>query len=406
MEINTLIVDDSKSILATTAEFLTNLNITSITCVESGEEALNLIKSGNIKFQLIFVDLNMPGMDGMELIRLLSKEHFLGGAVILSELNENIVQLAADITNESRTHLIGCINKPVTEENLSAILQKLKSLDHRTEESPENLLSVNEIENAIFDNRVIPYYQPKVNNQTGKVESLEILARISLPDKINTITASHFIGIAEDNGLIEPLTLSILRSVMKEFPTIKEEFGELCKLSLNISPLTLNNKNLPSDLVKLIGKYGYNPSDFIIEVTESYPIDNSSQLETLNRLRIRGFDVALDDYGTGYTNIQQLKKLPYTEIKIDRSLIYNIANDKLSQVVAQSLFSIFDELNVQIVAEGVELPDDLNYLNNLKIPITLQGYIVSKPKIIENICRWHQVWKKRIPHLEMVVKNG
>jgi len=397
MEVNALVVDDSKSMLSVISAFLTDLNITSTTCVESGEEALKLIKSGNIKFQLIFVDLNMPGMDGMELIRLLSKEHFLGGVVILSELDDKIVQLAADVTNESRTHLIGCINKPVTKENINTILQKLKSLDHRSAEEPEHHLTVEQIEQAIADKRVIPYYQPKVNNQTGKVESLEILARITLPSEVNTITAGRFIAVAEENGIIEPLTLSILRSVMNEFPTIKEEFGEHCKLSVNISPLTLNNKNLPSNLLKLIGKHGYGPSDFIIEVTESYAIDNSIQLETLNRLRIKGFDVALDDYGTGYTNIQQLKMLPYTEIKIDRSLIYNIAKDRLSQVVSQSLFNIFDELNVQVVAEGVELSDDLAYLNNLKIPVTLQGYIISKPKIIGSICRWHRNWKKDFP---------
>ncbi|NOQ94268.1 MAG: EAL domain-containing protein [Methylophaga sp.] len=394
MELNTLVVDDSQAMLSVISEFLKNLNVTSCTCVESGEDALNLIRSGEIKFQLIFVDLNMPGMDGMELIRLLSKEHFLGGVVILSELDDKIIQLAADVTNESRTHLIGCMSKPVTEEKLSIFLQKLKSLDHRTEEKIENLLSVAEIESAISDKRVIPYYQPKVNNQTGEVESLELLARIVLPNEVDAVTAGRFIGVAEENGIIEALTLSILRRAMSELHTIQEEFGSHCKLSLNISPLTLNNKALPLKLIRLLEKYGYEPSNFIIEVTESYAIENSTQLETLNRLRIKGFDVALDDYGTGYTNIQQLKKLPYTEIKIDRSLIYNIANDKLSQVVAQSLFNIFDELNVQVVAEGVELPEDLIYLDNLQIPIILQGYIISKPKIIDSICLWHRSWKK------------
>lgn len=399
MEINVLIVDDSKAMLSVMAAFLEDLDVTSITCVESGEKALSLIKSGNINFQLIFVDLNMPGMDGMELIRILSKERFLGGVVILSELDDKIVQLAAEVTNESRAHLIGCINKPVTEKKLSAILQKLKSLDIRTECEPERLLSVGEIEAAISDKRVTPYYQPKVNNQTGKVESLEVLARISLPGEVSSISANRFIGVAEDNGIIELVTLSVLRSVMKELPSIKEEFGEHCKLSLNISPLTLNNQHLPSNLLKLICKHGYTSSDFIIEVTENYAIDNSIQLETLNRLRINGFGVSLDDYGTGYTNIQQLKNLPYTEIKIDRSLIYNIAKDRLSQTLSQFLFNMFDELNVQVVAEGVELSDDLDYLNNLKIPITLQGYIVSKPKIIGSICRWHRNWKKDFPIL-------
>ncbi len=132
-------------------------------------------------------------------------------------------------------------------------------------------------------------------------------------------------------------------------------------------------------------------------MTESYAVENIDQMETLNRLRIHGFGLALDDYGTGYTNIQQLKSLPYTEIKIDRSLIYNICNDKLSQVVAQALFDIFEELNVSIVTEGVELATDLDYLNALNVPIKLQGFIISRPKEVNSICRWHRNWKKNLP---------
>ena len=396
MSINTLVVDDSKSMLAVMSALLGDLGVTSCQCVDSGKDALELIKEHGSSFQLIFVDLNMPGMDGMELVRLLSKEGFLGGIVILSELDDKIVQLAADVLLERRTHLIGCLSKPVTEEKLSSILQKHQSMNRKAKLETLNLLSIEQIDSAITDGRVIPYYQPKVDNQTGKVDSLEILVRISLPDELDAVLAGRFIDTAERNGLIEPLTLCIIRKVMKDLPSILSEFGEDCRLSLNISALMLNNEKLPTKLVKLLNKHGFSANNFIIEVTESYAVENTAQLETLNRLRIKGFGLSLDDYGTGYTNIQQLKKLPYTEIKIDRSLIYNISRDKLSQVVAQALFDIFDELHVDIVTEGVELVSDLDYLNALEIPIKLQGYIISKPKIVDSICRWHRNWKKNL----------
>jgi len=396
MSIKTLVVDDSKSMLAVMSALLESIGVSSCLCVSSGHEALELIKKEASSFQLIFVDLNMPGMDGMELIRLLSKEGFLGGVVILSELDDKIIQLAADVLLERRTHLIGCISKPVTEEKLSAILKKYQSMRQHVQPSRLNLLTVDEIELAIHEKRVIPYYQPKVDNQTGKVASLEILVRILQPSEVDAVAAGRFIDVAEQNGLIEALTLSILRRVMQDFPLILKEFGEDCRLSLNISALMLNNDKLPTKLVRLLTKHGFNAKNFIIEVTESHAVENSVQMETLNRLRINGFGLSLDDYGTGYTNIQQLKKLPYTEIKIDRSLIYNIANDKLSQVVAQALFDIFEELDVDVVTEGVELVSDLDYLNELQIPIKLQGFMISKPKVVDSICRWHRSWIKNL----------
>ncbi len=174
MPINCLVVDDSKSILNVMSALLTGLGVSSCQCVGSGSEALELIKKQGASYQLIFVDLNMPEMDGMELIRLLSKEGFLGGVVILSQLDTKIIQLASDVLLERRTHLIGCISKPITEEKLSVILKKLRSMNHKVRPDDPDFLTVAQIDAAISDNRIIPYYQPKVDNQTGEVDGLEI----------------------------------------------------------------------------------------------------------------------------------------------------------------------------------------------------------------------------------------
>lgn len=402
MSINTLVVDDSQSALALMSALLDTLGISPCQCANSGDEALTLIRTAGSPIELIFVDLNMPGMDGMELVRRLSKEGFSGAIVILSELDNKIIQLASDVLLERCTRLVGCINKPVTNDKLSAMLNKYQLMNQQLKQHNKNALSIEQISAAITENRVIPYYQPKVDNKTGNVDSLEILVRISLPNELDAVSAVRFIDTAERHGLIEALTLSILQKVMHDLPAIFEEFGDDCQLSLNISALMLNNDKLPIKLLALLDEHGFSAKNFIIEVTESYAVDNTAQMETLNRLRINGFGLSLDDYGTGYTNIQQLKKLPYTEIKIDRSLIYNIANDKLSQVVAQALFDIFEELQVDVVTEGVELASDLHYLNSLDIPLKLQGFIISKPKMVDSICHWHRSWKRIQPQQSCV----
>ena len=354
---------------------------------------MQLLEDVSNDFHVIFVDLNMPGMDGMELIRELAELKYTGGVVILSKLDKKIIQLASDITKKHRINLIGSISKPITQEKLIPVLQKLNTM-RLVVDNMEEPLTTEELQVSIREKWLIPYYQPIINNQTGDVSCLEILARITKPGKTDAIPAGQFINKAEREGLIGPLTLRVFETALEESPGISKEFGVDCKLAINISPVLLKDKKLPEKLSQIINKNGYSATNIIIEITESHAIEETTQFETLNRLRIQGFNLALDDYGTGFTNIQQLKNLPYTEIKIDRSLIYGIHHDKLSQVVTSSLFSIFKELQVDIVAEGIETEEDLNYLNNLSVPVHLQGYIISRPKARDNIIRWHQSWKK------------
>lgn len=391
--LNVLVVDDSRAMLGVISEILKELGVKSCSCVTTGEEAIQLIKRGDAPFHVLFVDLNMPGMDGMELVHELAKLEYTGGIVILSNLDNKILQLAGEITKKHRVHLIGCLSKPITQQNVAPTLQKLKTL-HRVTESRHQSLSADEVQKAIQQQWIAPYYQPLVNNSSGKVYCLEVLARIIHPGERNAIAAGQFIETAEQQGLIEQLTLLLFAKALDEFPKILSEFGADCRLSINISPLLLSNKKLPDQLKLILSDREFNAGQIILEITEGLAIENRDQFETINRLRIQGFDLALDDYGTGFTNIQQLKSLPYTEIKIDRSLVYGISQDKLSQVVANSLFDIFNELNVNVVAEGVESAEDLNYLNELPIPINLQGYIISKPKALDNILRWHRSWQK------------
>jgi len=341
------------------------LSIKSCKIVSSARQALDLLKLSNKKFHVIFIDLNMPEMDGIELINELNNVNFPGGVVILSQLDQKIIDLAAITTKNNRVHLIGCMNKPITSEKIIAILKKLETI-HPTLDTNNNQLSLEELEQALDKNWLVPYYQPIVNNISQTVFALEVLARILRPGEVNAISPGRFIDVAEDQGKIEQVTFIILEQALNDFHLIKKEFGEQCKLAINISPITLNNAKLPELLHDIILKKGFTCHDIIFEITENVAIDQNIQLVTINRLRIKGFQLGLDDYGTGFTNIQQLKSLPYTEIKIDRSLIYNIHNDRLSQVIAKSLFDVFLELNANVVAEGIETEADLNYINQQK----------------------------------------
>lgn len=393
--LNVVAVDDMQSMLDVTVNILKLLGLKSCKTFTSAKSALKFIRETNKTIHLVITDLNMPEMDGIEFTKQLGKINYPGGIVILSSLDQKILDLAGETTRQHRANLIGCLNKPLTEKELIPVLNKIETF-HSVYTKLQKSLEVEEIQEAIKNQWLVPYYQPIVNNKTSAVFAIEVLARINKPGTTNTITAGYFIDTAEKSFLIEQITLQIFELALQEYPLIQKQLGNKCKLAMNISPVLLHNEYLPEILSQLVSKHNFNPDNIIIEITEGYAIEHTVQFEAIGRLRIKGFHLGLDDYGTGYTNVQQLKTLPYTEIKIDRSLIYGIHHDKLSQVISNSLFEVFRELNVEIVAEGIEDAEDLEYMNNVNIPVNLQGYIISKPKPLDGLLRWHNSWKNVI----------
>ncbi len=398
-DIRVMVVDDSRAMLGVMEETLREAEVALCHSALSGIEALSIIRQDSLGYDLMFIDLNMPGMDGMELIRELGAIRYQGGVVILSAMDPKILKLAEDVTKRHRVRLLGCISKPITPKELNVVLKKAETMSALYEKRMK-VLTEGQIKDFIAAHQVVPYYQPKVSNETGLVMGLEVLARITDPHQIDEVVPAQFIPVAEEVGLVEKITFQLFDQALEDLPQLIDEFGPQCRVSINISPASLNKSQLPEVLAERVRLRGFSPQDVMLEVTEGQALEHAVQLETLNRLRIKGFGVALDDFGIGFTNIQQLKGLPFTEVKLDRSLVYNIASDHLSQVVAHSLFDIFGELDVDIVTEGVERDEDLNYLNALSIPLQLQGYMVSKPKPLDEICRWHHSWRRLVEEQE------
>jgi len=165
-------------------------------------------------------------------------------------------------------------------------------------------------------------------------------------------------------------------------------------LAFNLSPIQLDDLDTPKRLDALFSEHDIQPSQIVIEVTEEWALQSSNQLETLNRLRMKGYGVSMDDFGTGFTNVTQLKHLPFSEIKIDRSFITNIHQDYFSQVIVKTLIDITKEYHYDLVAEGIESHEEYQYLKDLNANMVFQGYLISKPKPKDELIRWFHNWKK------------
>jgi len=393
--INVLVIDDSKTMLQVMHGVLQELKVQKIDCFQFPRQAVDHVRLNLETYHLIFVDLNMPDMDGMEVIEQLSDMKFKGAVAIFSEMDDRVISLAADVTRKRRIHLLSCINKPITQNKIATVLNKCQLLFNNGNLN-KRPMDIVDIRNSIRENRLIPYFQPKVDSQTGRLHGFETLARISIPGVVDAVLPDRFISVAEKHELIGKLTYQLIDNAFSQFNNLFEKLNTNCKIALNISPSMLDDRELPNALMSLILKHNISINDVIVEITEKGAIESTQQLESLNRLRIKGFGLSLDDYGTGFTNIHQLKTLPYTEIKIDRSLIHNIAKDSLSQVIVESLLHIAQELDIDVIAEGIEKREDFDYLIGMHEPLILQGHIISKPKPMQDACRWYKNWMKSV----------
>ncbi|WP_152442393.1 MULTISPECIES: EAL domain-containing response regulator [Grimontia] len=395
VERSILVVDDSEAILLMVRSLLSEIGENNVHTFSNPYKALEELRRAPNKYDIVFTDLNMPSIDGMAVIRALGKMKFTGGVSIVSGLDARIIELASSIARQQQVCLLGNIAKPINKDALQLTLDRLTHFEERKFLDYQRM-SPSELIDCITHRQVVPYYQPKLNSQNNRVEGLEVLARIQKPGESNAILPGRFIPTAIENDLIDLLTMQLAEMTASDIKELSDIFGEDVTISLNLSASQLADLEVPNRLEFLFEAHGIDKSRVTLEITEEYALKSSEQMESLNRLRIRGHGVSLDDFGTGFTNIQQLRTLPFTEIKIDRTLISKIHQDQFSQVIVQSLVNIMDKFDVKLVAEGIEQIEELEYLHSNYPEMLLQGFLICRPRPIESLRSWYNSWLKGI----------
>lgn len=393
-----VIIDDSRAILLLLQSMLDKQGFTQVTCVDSAAKALKVIGRQPERFSMVLTDLNMPDIDGIQVLHKLGEMQYKGAVGIISEMEPRVISLAAELAQHHRLRLIGCAPKPIQTEDLNGLLLKAEELlETRTQGKKE--LSRAEMDQAVTHSWVLPYYQPKVNMITNMVDSVEVLMRIRRPGEVDAIPPYRFLGPAVRYDMLNVMTYQLIDKACKDYPELKRIFGEGVKLGINLSPHQLEQEGLVEKLVSEFDARGVATEQVVLEITEERALRNATQLETLNRLRMRGFGVSLDDFGTGFTNVNQLRTLPFSEVKIDRSLIINIHRDTFCQSVVKSLTEIARHLDVTLVAEGIEQVEELKYILDTYDQMVIQGYLICFPRALDALEAWYASWKKQFASL-------
>jgi EAL domain-containing protein (putative c-di-GMP-specific phosphodiesterase class I) len=231
------------------------------------------------------------------------------------------------------------------------------------------------------------HYQPKANLSTGEIVGAEALVRWT-HSKLGPVAPDEFIPVAERTGLIRALTLQVLEQSLNDCRAWSEASGQPMGVAVNLSAGSLLNLEFPRDVARLLREAGVAASVLTLEITESTIMaDPERAITVLNDLAAMGVELAIDDFGTGYSSLSQLKRLPVTELKIDRSFVSNMAFDDNDAVIVNSTIDLGRNLGLRVVAEGVEDAETWARLALLGCDVG-QGYHLSRPVPAPQLLQW------------------
>lgn len=257
------------------------------------------------------------------------------------------------------------------------------NLDHQ---SQERILLQNGLRHAIANHELILHYQPKVEIGTGRISAVEALVRWAHPVR-GLLYPDTFVPLAEKIGFIRHLTLNVLEMALQQCVAWHRRGWNLA-ISVNISALDLQDPDFPNQVSEMLGRHPVPASMLEMEIVESDIIaDPARAIENITRLKAAGISVSVDDFGTGYSSLVYLKKLPISILKIDKSLIMDMANDSNDAAIVHIAIELGHLLGFRVVAEGVESLAILNLLKDLRCDF-VQGYYLGKPMAAAALPTW------------------
>lgn len=353
----------------------------------------------------VCTDLIMPGMDGMQVLAELARRGCTASVIIASGVGQRVLDAAARSAMEHGLSVIGVLPKPFPAAEVRRLLTlgcKTRFDGYRTAPMTLPPLAITSsaapprftpdlaaLEQALAQGQLHVVYQPKVQCETGRLCGVEALVRWLHPQH-GTIGPDRFIPIAEGAGRIDELTLQVLDQSLAWFVPWRraDPARAALTLSINLSARSLNSPYLVSSIHERCRQWGLSPTHLLFELTETAAMDDPAlALELLTRMRVHGFQLSIDDFGTGFSSMLQLVRLPFTEIKVDRSFVMSAGASAESRAVIRSIVELGHSLGLRVTAEGVEDSDVLAYLRTLGCD-EAQGYYIARPLPSAELDAW------------------
>jgi EAL domain-containing protein (putative c-di-GMP-specific phosphodiesterase class I)/ActR/RegA family two-component response regulator len=387
-DLTVLIVDDNRFIVRLIRSYLGRLGIASLLEAHDGASALDQVDAAAIDVALC--DLNMPGMDGIEFLRHLTAREAPPAVILLSGQDKSVLNTAVQLGRVHGLRVLGSITKPFTLAQLKALLEQVDVNAGRHVGKGFEPLTPEAIRAGLKGDAIELAFQPKVSIRSREMTGVETLLRWRDTDG-SLKSPGAVVPVAEESGLINELTEAVFRKAMTQCGAWRKE-GHAFKIAVNVSMHDLDRYDFPEFVVDTAESEGVEPSSVILEVTESQIMANVVKpLEILARLRMKGVGLSIDDYGTGASSMQQLRRIPFTELKIDREFVAGAPEDAAARAMLMSSIALGKDLGLSVVAEGVETQAEWRLVASRGVDV-VQGYFVARPMAAGDIEGWFGRW--------------
>lgn len=389
-----LVADGDAAQRQTLIDMLGRLGATRISVASDGEAALRQIETpAGPAIDIAVIDLALSGRDGLELIRDITVLNVGTRAIVTGNCHASLLFSVESLALAYGLDLLGTIPKPLTTGHLEALLSHYTPpAAPKQERRALPRFSFAQVGAGLQARQFEPFFQPKIELASGEVKGLEVFARWIHPEH-GVLGPATFIDALEQNHRIDFLDWTMIERAVEHCRAFQEN-GLPAAISLNLSAETIGHPDFLRQVSSCTERHGVTASLLTFEVPESAVLTNDpSFLERLLRLRMMGYGLAVDDYGTGRSNVQQLARVPFSELKIDRSFVDGASRKRSLATVLSSCLGLARSLDRKSCAVGVETRQDWDFLQGLGCTYA-QGHHIARPMAAERFPEWLADWRQ------------
>ncbi len=332
---------------------------------------------------LILLDLQMPGTDGIEALRYMARLKLGAGVVLVSGMDQRVLASARQLGEGLGLRMLGVIQKPAMIDEIERLL---------TEHVKPRRFSAAELRQAIDEHDLVVHYQPKLVLEHGEwmARSAEALVRWQHA-QLGLILPGDFLPLAEETGMILDITDFVLTDALRQIGHWRRKGLEI-SAAVNLAPRLVQDLQFPDRLAALFREFDVEPSQLTFDVTEAAAlVQPELVLDIFARLRVRGVGLALDDFGAGASSLTQLFKMPFSEIKIDRTVTCELGVTPAAATVMRAIVDLAHHLSLSACAEGVETREAFEFLQAIRCD-ALQGDFIAPPMPAAEIEGFIRAW--------------
>lgn len=392
-----LVVEDHPFQRRALVRVLKAMGIDRVVEAADGSQALALLAAATETIDLVITDLDMPTMDGIALMRQVGQYAPHAGIVLLSAVDPDLLAAVEWLAREQRINLLAILEKPLS----TPALRSIQAAMHRVNRAPAAVaarppaMAFAEIAQGLAAGQFEAFLQPKISFADGRIVGAEVLARWRHP-RLGWVAPAAFIEVIEASPLIEPFSLAMLEGAAWAVRWL-EASGLPGRIAINASPAWLDQPSMAERLSQAATRLGLPVDRLAVEVTESSASSNLGvALENLARLRLRGFALSVDDFGTGFSSLTRLLHSPFSELKLDRSFVSGVEPDTPRWLVVEATLALARKLGLTTVAEGVETQAEWQILKDAGCDC-LQGWLVAKAMSQGDFMRWSAGYRPANP---------